>query len=100
MKARLPACALVAGVLLALPAQADETPLVPDSDVPATRPAPAPAVRPGKAKGAWTGEYPIPKPPLPEGPVTAPPPAPELPPEAAPEPTEKSPAQSAKPPPG
>ncbi len=98
MKARLPACALVAGVLLALPVQADETPPAPTADAPAMRP--APAVRPGKAKGAWTGEYPIPKPPLPEGPVTAPPPAPELPPEAAPEPTEKSPAQSAKPPPG
>ena len=29
---------------------------------------PATAIAPGKAKGAWQGEYPLPKPALPEGP--------------------------------
>ena len=92
----LPALSAVvfsAGLLFVPQAMAQTPPPRPQPEPPAEQT--APAVLPGKAKGAWTGEYPIPKPPLPEGPVTAPPPAPEAPQEVEPEPAEKSPAQSA-----
>ena len=46
--------------------QAQEPPPAPAAGEPAAQP---PVVSPGKAKGAWKGEYPLPKPPLPEGPA-------------------------------
>ncbi len=41
---------------------------VPDPAAPEPASPPATAITPGKPKGAWQGEYPIPKPALPEGP--------------------------------
>jgi len=41
---------------------------VPDPAAPEPASSPATAITPGKPKGAWQGEYPLPKPALPEGP--------------------------------
>ena len=67
MRAVAPAIIVTIASLCGAPElQAQEPPPAPAAGEPAAQP---PIVSPGKAKGAWTGEYPIPKPPLPEGPA-------------------------------
>lgn len=100
MKALTPLFLLVALVPLSGALRAADAPAEPQGSTRTTLEPPASpdaVVRPGKAKGAWQGEYPIPKPPLPEGPA-APPPAetgtpalPDDPPESAPEPVQAPP---------
>ncbi len=65
MSSRAPA--MIAGLCLLLLQQACAP--VPQPD--ASEPSPVPPIMPGKPKGAWQGEYPIPKPPMPEGPAPA-----------------------------
>lgn len=67
MKAAVPAIVIAIAALCCVPQlQAQEPPPAPAAGEPAAQP---PVVSPAKTKGAWQGEYPLPKPPLPEGPA-------------------------------
>ena len=65
----MPVLALVTLVSAPYARDAEPAPAGPPAAESAVPDPPAPDVRPGKPKGAWQGEYPVPKPALPEGPA-------------------------------